>query len=151
MGKKEKKDEVLEYRLANQKTIKQYKKELINEYIAKYNDILDVEEIKRYIENAINSYNPEEGISFELSCMFKTDYQIIKTLAYKYNKDYESEESLEILMFLINMYLPKLKEKYTFLTENDIEKAIEETLQEYTEDKLFKVAIEMKLKKLLKK
>lgn len=152
MGKKEQKDEVLEYRIANKKTIIQYKKELIEEYLNKYSCVLEIAEIRNIIENVINSYNPVEGISFELSCKFKVDYQIIKALSYKYNQDYESDESLEILMFVVNMYLPKLKEKYTFLKENDIEKAIEETLQEYTkENNLFKVAIEIKLKKMLKK
>lgn len=152
MGKKEKKDEVLEYRLANKKTIKQYKKELLEEYIKQYSCVLGIKEIKNIIESVVISYNPVEGISFELSCKFKVDYQIIKTLSYKYNQDYESEESLEILMFLIDMYLPKLKDKYVFLTENNIEKVIEKTLQEYTEENnLFKVAIEIKLKKMLKK
>lgn len=151
MGKNEKKDEVLEYRIANRKTIKQYKKELLEEYLNKYSCVLKIEEIRNIIENVINSYNPVEGISFELSCKFKADYQIIKALSYKYNQDCESEESLEILMFVVDMYLPKLKEKYSHISDNDIENVIEETLKEYNDEKIFRVLLEVKLKKKLKK
>lgn len=123
---------------------------LYREYSQKYGEFLIEEKLYNIIKNAISSYSYEEGISIDISVKFKIESAIIIELSNLYKKNPDSNESLEILLLLEEIYGKKLKERYGSISEEIISKAIEETFTEYTGRLPFYSDVAVRIKKLFR-
>ena len=128
--------------------IRKIKYQMFEIYSNEYNGMLTVEELEKIINTAVDSYDVDQGISIEIASKFKIETEIIKLLSEKYRKNINSNESLNILIFIIEKFGREMKIKYKYLTDEQIENVIEETFKNYVVDKQFKILVELNLKKM---
>lgn len=124
------------------------KVEFYHQFYALYGEVVTLEELENIICDALSRYTEDEGICIEYSCQFKIETAIFMLLANKYNSNPDSEESLKILIQINSIFVQKMKAKYPFIEDNKIEKAIEEVLKNYENEKSFSVELMKKLKKM---
>lgn len=135
----------------------QYSKKLYESYCCIYGKLISSEDLINIILNAISSYSKLEGISLEMSVKFKIEAAILLNLANKYRENRDSEESLEILVFVEEIIGNRIKQRYTnisgnvpycFVSDAQISKVIEDTLNCYTGRLPFYVEASARIKKL---
>jgi len=119
-------------------------------YNTHYGKFIAKEKLYAIINNAVSSYSCEEGISIEISTKFKIETRIIVELSNLYKNNPDSDESLEALLLLEEMYGKKIKERYVNIPDDIISKAIEETFSEYTGRLPFYSEVSVRIKKLFR-
>ncbi len=124
----------------------QYKAQVYDEYSALYGSVLSPEELENITNNAFLNYDLNEGISMELSVRFKMETDILVTLANKYRKNPDSEEALNSLIVIENIFKKKIKEKYPHYEDEKIAMAIETVFTSYTGEKAFFIELALKLR-----
>lgn len=134
-----------------------YAAEVYDKYIAMYGNIVSSNKIYNIINDTVQSYSVEEGISLEISTQFKVETAIILELANQYKENPDSDKSLEILMFLEEIIGDRIRKRYTnmagnipycYISDDQISSSIEQTLSEYTGRLPFYVEVSARIKKL---
>lgn len=139
----------------NQIKLQNYKATLYDQYQNIYGNFVSDTDLQYIINEAMDSYSLEEGLSLELAVPKKIETNILVYLSNQYKQDPDSEKSLEILLLIEDLFGSRLKERYThgnscYLSDEQISRAIEETFQNYTGRLPYYVELSLKIKKTMK-